>query len=121
MVVALSALAIFGLASAASAKPSPSPLDGVKAVPAAVTPNFCQGQSANLVLETSARGYNINCSGYNYEASGTQAYYIFPGGWSGWVQGTNGVSYGFCDRQNRSLPWPTVSYIYLSPTKMWFC
>jgi len=118
MVLTLSALAIFGLASAASAKPSP---DHVKAVRPAVTPNVCQGQSANLVLETSARGYNYNCSGSHYEAAGTQAYYIFPGGWSGWVQGTDGVSYGFCDFQNRSLPWPTVSYIYLSPTKMWFC
>ena len=117
MVLTLSALAIAGPAGAASAS---SPAANVKAVSAAVTPNL--GQSSNLVLETDAGSYNFNSSGFHYdEAYLRRAYFIFPGGWSGYVFGTDGASYPFCDLKNRSLPWPVVESIYLSPTKESFC
>ena len=47
---------------------------GVKAAPAAVTPNGCQGSGATLYLDTSAGEFAYNCSGYHYEVYGTQAY-----------------------------------------------
>src|SRR5260221_12696938 len=116
--VALSALAVFGVSGTASASP---PATAAKPAPKVITPQGCQGANVTLTLETSRQGYNYTCSGQYFNAAGSQAFYVFPGAWSGFVQGTNGVSYLFCDFQNRSLPNPTVSYIYLSSTKEPWC
>jgi hypothetical protein len=106
--LAISALLVFGISGPASA--------------GTVKPLSCQGPSANLVLETSARGYNYNCSGWQNTAypSGTYAYYVSPGGWSGVVRTVNG-DYGFCDFKPRSIPNYRLLNIYLSPTKEPWC
>jgi hypothetical protein len=124
--ILLSAFAAFGTSNAASAEATaPVPLSpeqlAVAQSSSVISPNSCQGSSATLTLETNQRGYNYNCSGtYTFNADTTYAYFVFPGGWSGYVS-TKGGTFGFCDWQNRSLPNYGLYSIYLSPVKEPWC
>jgi hypothetical protein len=115
---AMSVLSIFGIADTASAG-----LSSATAKPAgtAISPQSCQGPSAVLKLGTDRKEYKYNCTGYQYDSAGAMAYYILPGGWSGFVRADSGFAYKFCDFQEQRLPNPIVSYVYLSPTKESWC
>jgi hypothetical protein len=106
-----SALLTWNAASPASAHA------GTQSQPAAVSPSFCQPASAEVILEGSY-GHTYQCSG-SYTVNDT-TYYITAGGWSGYIDRSDGI-WLFCDWQSFSMPFRWTYSIYLSPVKEPWC
>lgn len=91
------------------------------AAPAVVQPNSCQAASAALTLETTSRGYTLDCTGYTFFPSGTYAYHLYSNGWSGqlsYYYNNQAITLTFCNHADISLNYVNAIDIDLSPTNL---